>query len=122
MVFNILNYYDNNMNFYSVHDCFGVSAKDVDFLINKLKGVYIDLYSNNKYIESFDADIVDALKKVLGTKHPGSEIKYNTKKRLIYTDNIDLIQLPNIPNNKDVLDDDKIKYFNKLNKSLLLIK
>lgn len=121
MVYNILNYSNKYMNFYSVHDCFGVSAKDVDVLINILKGVYIDLYSNNKYIETFDADIVDALKKALGTKHPGSEIKYNTEKRLIHTDKVDLIQLPNIPSNKDVLNDDKIKYYNKLNKSLLLI-
>lgn len=121
MLYNIFKYSNKYMNFYSVHDCFGVSPKDVDLLINILRGVYIELYSNNKYIETFDKDIVDTLQKVLSIKHPKSEIKYDTEKRLIYTDDFDLIQLPDIPSNKDVLHDDKIKYYNKLKKSILLI-
>lgn len=121
MLYNIFKYSNKNMNFYSVHDCFGVSPKHVDLLVNILRGVYIELYSNNKYIERFDQDIVDTIKKTLVNKQQNSEIKYDSEKRLFYTNDIELIKLPKIPINKDILSEDKIKYYNKLNKSILLI-
>lgn len=121
MLYNTFRFSNKYINFYSVHDCFGVSPKDVDLLVKILRGVYIELYSNNKYIETFDKDIVEMLQQALSTKHSESKIKYDTEKRLIYTDDLELIQLPMIPNNKDLISDEKIKYYNKLNKSILLI-
>jgi len=112
----------NYINFYSVYDCFGVSVTNIDLLINRLRNVYIELYSNNKYIETFDKDIIEILPKTLSIQHSKSTIKYDIEKRLIYTDEVkQLIQLPKLPTNKDLLDKDKIKYYNKLKKSLLLV-
>lgn len=109
------------INFYSVHDCYGVSATDVDVLINLLRNIYIELYSKNKYIETFDKDIIEILKKSLSIKHSNSKIKYDREKRLIYSEDVELLKLPHIPTNKDIFHKDKIKYFNKLKKSILLV-
>lgn len=40
---------NNIVNFYSIHDCFGVTANDVEILINSIIKVYLDLYSNKTY-------------------------------------------------------------------------
>lgn len=110
-----------NINFYSVHDCYAVSPTDVDVLINLLRNIYIELYSKNKYIETFDKDIIEMIKKSLSIKHSNSNIKYDREKRLIYSEDVELIKLPDIPTNNDIFHNDKIKYFNKLKKSILLV-
>ena len=57
---------DNVVNFYSVHDCFGVTANSVGLLINLLKTVYISIYSGKTYLEQFDKDILDNIKAAYG--------------------------------------------------------
>ena len=104
-----------------MHDCYGVSPKDVDLLVSILRGVYIELYSNNKYIETFDKDIIQTLQQALSNKHPESKIKYDSEKRLIYTDDTELIKLPPLPCNKELLNKVRDDYFTKLKKSILLI-
>jgi DNA-directed RNA polymerase len=47
---------------YTIHDCFAVSANNVELLIDTLKTVYIQIYSNNKYLESFDNNIRECIK------------------------------------------------------------
>lgn len=121
MLYNMFKYCNKYINFYSVHDCYGVSPKDVDLLVSILRGVYIELYSNNKYLETFDKDIIETLQQALSTKHRESKIKYDSEKRLIYTDDTELIKLPSLPCNKDLLSEVKIKYYQKLMKSILLI-
>ena len=54
------------VNFYSVHDCFGVTANNVDLLINSLKSVYISIYSDKTYLEQFDKQILGNIKAVYG--------------------------------------------------------
>jgi hypothetical protein len=54
------------VNFYSVHDCFGVTANNVDLLINLLKSVYISVYSDKTYLEQFDKYTLENIKAVYG--------------------------------------------------------
>jgi len=41
-------------NMYGVHDCFAVTADNIPCLIDSLRGVYIDLYTDKHYILEFD--------------------------------------------------------------------
>jgi len=108
------------VNFYSVHDCFGISATKVDLLINLLRNVYIELYSDNKYIENFDKDVIEYIINFLSNDE--KKAYYDEDNRLIYN-NIGTIkiELPKLPTNIDVLNKDKVKYYNKLKKSILLV-
>src|SRR5882762_9066847 len=67
-------------NFYSIHDCFAVTGNNIETLINILKYVYIEIYSDNNYLRIFDEGIINNIKLQFGkqafndfTKH----IKYN---------------------------------------------
>lgn len=107
----------NYVNFYSVHDCFGVTADKVELLITLIRNIYIDIYSDNKYIETFDKDFIENIK-----IHFGGEEKviYVEDKREIIVDKDKIIKLPKLPTNS--LDVKIIKdYYQKLNKAMLLI-
>jgi DNA-directed RNA polymerase len=49
-------------NIYGVHDCFGVTANNVDFIINDLKTIYINIYSDNGYLVKFNNEIIHNIK------------------------------------------------------------
>jgi DNA-directed RNA polymerase len=60
---------DSNFNnFYSIHDCFAVTANNVSKLIGFIKLVYINIYSDNQYIKKFDQGIIDNIKLQYGDK------------------------------------------------------
>lgn len=44
----------NKSNIYTVHDCFAVTADNVPNLINRLKNIYMKLYSEKGYLFTFD--------------------------------------------------------------------
>lgn len=72
--------YTNNVNFYSVHDCYGVSAKYVDTLITILKTIYIELYSDSAYIQRFDQDIIRLIMSSYGENSTSYDNKTRTFK------------------------------------------
>lgn len=108
---------ENYINFYSVHDCFGVTADKVELLITLIRNIYIDIYSDNKYIETFDKDVIDNIKMHFGGE---DKVKYIEDKREIIVDIDKIIKLPKIPTNS--LDVKIIKdYYQKINKAIFLI-
>ena len=48
------NLHNHEIDLYTVHDCFAVTADNVPLLIYKLKKVYIQLYSSSSYLKDFD--------------------------------------------------------------------
>lgn len=56
----------DNICFFSVHDCFGVPASEVEKIKTVLTSVYIELYSTPGYIKTFDAHIINMIKNCSG--------------------------------------------------------
>lgn len=49
-------------NFYAIHDCFAVTANNIDILITRLKYVYIKIYTEDNYLKQWDNSLKQALK------------------------------------------------------------
>jgi DNA-dependent RNA polymerase len=84
-------------NLYAVHDCFAVTANNVENLMEFLKLVYINLYSDNHYLKQLDKQIINHIKFHYG------EDSFNEKTLIIDTKDIHKMKYPNI---KTVLDED----------------
>lgn len=48
--------------FYSVHDCFAVTASNIDNIKNLLASIYTELYSDYDYLKNFDKYIIETIK------------------------------------------------------------
>jgi DNA-directed RNA polymerase len=107
---------DSHINFYSVHDCYGVTAKYVDILIEMLRSVYIELYSGKGYIEKFDEDVINTIIISYGE----NKCKYSPEKRIIYIEGDKNIVLPDLSRFLDV--PNKSRVYKNLSKSIFLIK
>jgi len=83
----------DHVNFYSVHDCFGVTAKYIDRLITLLRSVYIAIYSEIDYLEKFDNDVINNII----TSYGDDQCSYNENTRIMYVDRKKII-LPPLPN------------------------
>jgi DNA-directed RNA polymerase len=59
----IANYFKliENVNFYSIHDCFAVPCNKVNNLIGLIKTAYCIIYSENKYLLDFDLNFRSAI-------------------------------------------------------------
>lgn len=53
---------DQSKNFYAIHDCFAVTANNVDMLIKYLKLVYIKIYTEDHYLRNLDKEIIQHIK------------------------------------------------------------
>jgi DNA-directed RNA polymerase len=90
----------NQVNFYGVHDCYGVTAKYIDVLISQLRAIYINIYSEEGYIKQFDEYIID----YICTVYSVDKSFYNEENRTLNVKG-DIIKLPLLPNivNKTIL-------------------
>jgi DNA-directed RNA polymerase len=57
---------NNIKQFYSIHDCFAVTCNNVDMLMNTLKNVYTDIYTNENYLKDFDTQFLNYIKVIFG--------------------------------------------------------
>jgi DNA-directed RNA polymerase len=64
----IVNYFkqNDNINFYSIHDCFAVPCNKVNSLIGLLKTAYCLIYSDSKYLLDFDCNFRNTIIKSYG--------------------------------------------------------
>lgn len=91
---------NNPVNFYGVHDCYGVTAKYIDVLISQLRAIYIKLYSEEGYIKTFDEYIIN----YICTVYSIDKSFYDNENRTLNVKG-DIIKFPLLPNivNKTIL-------------------
>jgi len=106
---------NDNVNFYSVHDCYGVTAKHVDSLIKILRTVYISIYSRKGYIEKFDEDIIIDITRYFGEKN----CTFSRKDRILHIKGETDIKLPEISNFLQKNNHDL--FYDRLSKSVYFI-
>ena len=53
-------------NIYAIHDCFAVTANNMDYIIGTLKSIYISLYSNKGYLSKLNDDLIKHIKNHIG--------------------------------------------------------
>lgn len=72
----IENYFkvDANNNFFSVHDCFAVPCNKAQLLLNLIKSAYCILYTNHKYLLSFDANFINSIQIYYGKENVSLDI------------------------------------------------
>jgi DNA-directed RNA polymerase len=108
------------VNFYSIHDCFAVTANDVETLIHYIRTIYIEIYSNEKYIKDFDRDILNVIFTSFGKDH----VVYNEKERTITiscNEEFKVYDLPKLPFNVNIDHETITRFFKRLEKAHLLI-
>ena len=62
------NNFSKKINFFAIHDCFATTANNVTTLIKLIKLVYIKIYSEDSYLETFDKGIVNIIKLQYGNE------------------------------------------------------
>ena len=129
----LYNNISKEVSLYTIHDCFAVTANNVPMLVNKLKLVYIAMYSSTNYLAEFDAMIrlnintvhgddkfvVDGNyvyipdgRKVKLIKGPERKLKNNVEKnakvnKLKVVDTRQVIEFPNL---NDIISLDRSKF------------
>ena len=73
-LYTVFNNKFNPVQFYSIHDCFGTTTDKVECLKNLLLMVYVDLYSNDSYLEKFDKGIINYLTTATNYKIEGRKV------------------------------------------------
>jgi DNA-directed RNA polymerase len=76
-------------NIYAIHDCFAVTAKNVDFIINNLKMIYILIYANKGYLFKLNNEIINHIK-----NHIGND--FDQEKLIIHLDKQKSLKFPDI--------------------------
>lgn len=92
----LYNYLSKNdvTDIYTVHDCFAVTAKNVNSLIEQLKSVYLFIYSDSNYLINLDNHIKSTIINLFGKyifSDDGKYIYINDKEKIIYPNITELV-------------------------------
>lgn len=101
-------------NFYSIHDCYCTTANNIPYLIDGLRAVYVQLYSNKGYIETFDNGIIQDLCSYYNLNEEQKQILTQNRELVINTNYS--LKLPQLPNLIDT--SLKLKYYDEVANSL----
>lgn len=74
---------------YTVHDCFAVTANNVETLISDLKSVYLYIYTGSEYITNLDNHIKETINSQFGKDKFSSDGKYvyvGESKKILFPD------------------------------------
>lgn len=102
LIDNYFNLYNSKFkNIYSIHDCFAVTANNVNYISDTLKIIYIQIYSDKDFLHTFNSGVINNIKLHYG------EASFDEDKLLIYVKNCKPIPYPDI--NKVLKGDLKIE-------------
>jgi DNA-directed RNA polymerase len=65
-------------NIYTIHDCFAMSMGHIEYIIDKLRKVYISIYSDDRYLEVLDKCILRNIKDHYGIENVNLDKTTNT--------------------------------------------
>jgi hypothetical protein len=79
----LLDQYFNNSeldvkNIYTIHDCFAMGMGHIEYIIDKLRKVYISIYSDDRYLEVLDKCILRNIKYHYGIENVNLDKTTNT--------------------------------------------
>ena len=94
-------------NLYTVHDCFAVTANNVETLIKELKLVYLHIYTGSEFLKDFDANIRNSIINQHGNifSEDGNIVYIN----VVDKEGKDKVEKHAFPNIKPLLSDVSIK-------------
>jgi len=68
--------YDNEIkNIFGIHDCFSTTFNNMEYIIDTLKLIYISIYSDKKYLENLDKNIINHIKNNIDESFDNINIK-----------------------------------------------
>ena|ERR1700733_672529 len=105
LINNYFNKYDNEIkNIFGIHDCFSTTFNNMEYIIDTLKLIYISIYSDRKYLEELDKNIINHIKNNIDESFDNIKIKtvtiLNNKNKKIKIDYPDINKIFN--NNYDL--------------------
>jgi DNA-directed RNA polymerase len=101
------NFYEfyNEPQFLSVHDCFGTTLDKVDTLKTMLASIYMDMYSNDPYLDIFDKSVIDSIEKtgkLIDREKRIVEIISNGETKIYELHDIEWVKNKNVKNKRDI--------------------
>jgi hypothetical protein len=100
-------YFNNNnldvKNIFAIHDCFAVTANNMNYVINSLKASYMLLYSDKKYIIELDNNIKKHIKTFIDEDFDNSNNIDNFVKVTVFDKNVKKIKKFKYPDINKIL-------------------
>lgn len=77
----------DRVDIYTIHDCFAVTANNIDTWIKQLKNVYLYIYTGHEYLINLDTHIKNTIENYFGRDKFSEDYKYvyiNDGEKILY--------------------------------------